>query len=152
MKWKMNDLEKYEDAKEYIDTLLIPLVPFQLGDDEASKKAAFQEEVMQIFAREIEQELSGRVMLLPSYIYLKSSDLEMEVSRLNEWRKDASEQPFHHIIFLTFDSAWKKHESKLEGELLWLPGMHTGDIHSKEMQTIMRDQIGQVSEIIRSYW
>jgi hypothetical protein len=61
-------------------------------------------------------------------------------------------QPFEHIILFTFDAGWKKYEKELQGNVLWLPGMQTGDLHSKEMQSVIRDQIAQVSEIIRSYW
>lgn len=152
MRWRKIDLEKYVQAKEYVDTILLPLVPFRLGNDEEAQKNSFQEEVMDIFAHEIEQELSGRVMLIPSYYYLKNEAKETEAERINQWVEDAKLQPFQHIVLLTFDSAWKKVEQELHGNLLWLPGMQTGDFQSKEMQQLIRDQIGQLSEIIRSYW
>lgn len=152
MKWRKEDLEKYVQAKEYIDTVLLPIIPVQYGDDEESKKSAFQQEVMNIFATQIEQQLSGRVMLIPSYLYIKDSEKEKEVERINQWIHDLKSQPFNHTILLTFDASWKKHEKDLEGNLLWLPGIQTGDIRSKDMQEVMKDQISQLSEIVRSYW
>lgn len=150
MKWKKEDLEKYVQAKEYIDTILLPLTPFQIGDDAAAAKTAFQNEAMHIFIHEMEKELSGRMMLAPNYYYLKAT--KEEANRINNWIEDMQQQPFEHIILFTFDTGWKKIEKELHGNVLWLPGVQTGDLHAKEMQTMIRDQITQISEMIRSYW
>ena len=151
MKWKKDDLQKYVQAKEYIDTILMPLVPFQLSDED-SEKLSFQKEVMRIFANEIEQELSGRVMLIPSYHYLKNADKDTEVERINQWIKELKSQPFQHFILLSFDASWKKYEKNLDGYLLWFPGMQTGDLQSEDTRIIIKDQIAQLLEIIRSHW
>ena len=79
MKWFQNDLQKYGQAKEYIDTLLIPLQSFHFSEEENLTKDAFQREVLSIYANEIEKELSGRLMLAPTYFYLKSSDQQAEI-------------------------------------------------------------------------
>lgn len=152
MKWIRKDLEQYIQAKEYIDTLIIPLVPFHLSDDNEVTKHAFQTEVLTSFSIELEKELSGRVMLTPNYYYLKSVKKEDEIVRINSWVEDTKKQPFKYVFFVSFDSTWKKHEPSLEGTLLWLPSMLTGDIHSEEISHIIRDQVKQVSELIRSYW
>ena len=153
MKWIKSDLERYVQAKEYIDTLIIPLLPFQLNkpDDELTKNA-FQCEVLSIFVNELEKELAGRLLLMPHYYYLKSTNKDIEVDRINTWVQDARNQPIKQVFFITFDSSWKKIEKDLEGILLWLPGTHSGDIHSKEMSIIIRDQVEQVGELIQSYW
>lgn len=152
MKWKKTELEKYVQAKEYVDTILLPLIPCQMGNDQESEKSSFQNEVINIFANEIEKELSGRIMLAPSYYFLKTADKTAEVDRINAWVQDMQKQPFEHIILLTFDAEWKKYEKSINGNILWLPGMQSGDLHSKETIDFIRDQISQISEIIRSYW
>ncbi len=152
MKWFQNDLQKYGQAKEYIDTLLIPLQGFHFSENDDLMKDAFHREVLSIFANEIEKELSGRLMLAPTYFYLKSSDLEVEINRLNEWISDMQRQPFLTIFLMTFDNVWKKAEKDLHANLLWLPGLKPMDINSKEAVTIIRNQIEQISELIRSYW
>ncbi|MHA6251108.1 YpiF family protein [Oceanobacillus sp. CAU 1775] len=150
MKWNSEALDKYVQAKEYVDTILLPLIPFQFGDDEVSSKTAFQNEVINIFSNEIERELSGRIMVAPNYYYLK--DATDEKDRINAWIEDMQKQPFEHIILLTFDANWKKVEKDLQGTVLWLPAVQSGDINSKEMQSMLRDQISQVSDMIRSFW
>ncbi|WP_174613596.1 DUF2487 family protein [Virgibacillus ihumii] len=152
MKWKKNELEQYINAKEYVDTIIIPLLPFQLSDDSNMGKDAFQREVLETFTNELEMELTGRVIRIPAYNYLKTADKESEIARLKSWTDDIGNQPFHHVFFTTFDSAWKKVEHALPGTLLWMPGITTGDIDSKEMQSIIRSQVEQVGELIRTYW
>lgn len=152
MKWRKDDLGKYVGAKEYIDTLLIPLISLQFSNDGEAEKLAFQQKVMSILANEIETELSGRLMLVPNYSYLKNSDKGTEAERINQWIEDVQQQPFKHIILLTFDASWRKHEKELNGHLLWLPGMKNGDLQSKETHQLLQDQVQELSEIIRSYW
>lgn len=152
MKWQKEDLKQYVQAKEYIDTVIIPLIPFQFTDEHNIEKNAFQSELFSILANETEKELTGRVMLTPNYHYIKSNDLEAESRILQGWTDEIKQQPFEHIFFLTFDSNWKKNEGKLDGTLLWLPGVKSGDLHSKEMHAVIKDQVEQIGELIRSYW
>lgn len=70
MQWKKVDIERYREAKTYIDTLFMPLIPFQLSSDDELGKHAFQSEALTIFLNELEKELSGRVFLTPAYTYL----------------------------------------------------------------------------------
>lgn len=151
MKWNNTDLEKYIQAKEFIDTVIIPLQPFQMENDSKLAKEAFQREVLSIFVNEIEKELSGRVLVIPEFNYLSSNMLN-EVEKLNVWIEELNKQPFKTIILMTYDSGWKKIESDLTGQLLWLPGIHSGDINSPEMKAIIKGQVQQISELIRSYW
>ncbi|WP_430785564.1 DUF2487 family protein [Virgibacillus flavescens] len=152
MKWLNKDLIQYIQAKEYVDTIIVPLMPFHLSNEKELLKSGFQGEALSIFVNEIEKELTGRIMVTPTYTYLKNKDKLKEITRLNEWKEDISAQPFNHTFFITFDSNWKKHEPNIDGTLLWLPGMQTGDLYSQEMQGVIQDQVHQISELIRSYW
>jgi len=152
MKWKKEDLKQYVQAKEYIDTVIIPLIPFQLTNEQNIENNSFQSEVLSILANEIEKELAGRIMLIPNYHYIKSSELEKESQMLQGWVEEIQKQPFEHVFFITFDSEWKKNEGKLNGTLLWLPGVKSGNLHSAEMHSMIKDQVEQIGELIRSYW
>ncbi|ASK63345.1 hypothetical protein CFK37_14860 [Virgibacillus phasianinus] len=152
MRWVQKDLLQYIEAKEFVDTIIIPLAPFHLSNDSELQKSGFQSEALSILMNEIERDLAGRVMVTPTYAYLKGADKQIEIDRLNKWQDDVSNQPVNHIFFLTFDSTWKKHERLLNGTLLWLPGLQSGDLYSAEMQTVVHDQVNELSELIRSYW
>lgn len=152
MKYSSNHMEQYIPAKEFVDTIIIPLIPFHFSADAEMKKLAFQAEVATIFAGEIEKELSGRVMLIPPYYYVKPLEQEVEVKRLNTWVQNMETQPFTNFFFLTFDPAWKKCEKDLTGNLLWFPSIQSGDVHASETHHLITDQVAQVSELIRSFW
>ena len=59
MKWTAKDLDMYVQAKEYVDTLLIPLVPLSFG--ERIKKSGSMNEFITILSMEIEKQMKGRI-------------------------------------------------------------------------------------------
>jgi len=152
VKWTSEDLEKYVQAKEYIDTAIIPVLGFQMNQEKEMAKDAIQREILSIYSNEIEKELSGRVLLTPQYNYIKSKDLKDEIARLNNWIEYIQEQPFTSVFLLTFDNQWKKCERDINGELLWFPSVQTANIKSEETIQMIRSQVEQISELIRSYW
>lgn len=152
LKWTPEDLQKYVQAKEYIDTAIIPVLGFQMNDEKKLEKEAFQREVLSIYTNEIEKELSGRLLLTPPYNYVKSDDMTKELERLNNWIDHIKEQPFTSVFILTFDNQWKKIEKNLNAELLWFPSVQTGDIKSEESIRMIRNQVDQISELIRTFW
>lgn len=152
VKWTKDDLLKYVQAKEYIDTAIVPLIGFQMDAEKKMENDAIQREVLSIYANEIEKELSGRLLLIPNYNYIKSEDLSDEVTRLNNWIGHIKEQPFSNVFLLTFDNQWKKKEKALEGELLWFPSLENDNLKSEETVRTIRNQVKQISELIRTYW
>ncbi|MFU0791626.1 DUF2487 family protein [Cerasibacillus sp. JNUCC 74] len=152
MKWEKSDVIQYIEAKEYIDSVLIPLVPYQMDNDANMEVNAFQSEWTNLLANELEKELTGRILLAPIYYYIKTADRSEELSRINAWIEEVKQQPFKHVFILTLDPAWKKHELAFAGTLIWLSGMKSGDLKSAEMHRFIRDQVEQLSELIQSYW
>ncbi|MBX0356230.1 YpiF family protein [Halobacillus sp. Nhm2S1] len=151
MRWTKADTTQYIPEKQYIDTVIIPLIPFDPGNDQQMVKQAFQRELNQVFTNLIEKEYKGRIFLAPDYHYLEGSQAN-ETERINRWIHKFKEQPFHHIFLFTFDSKWKKYEAELEGHVLWVPGMGSGDIQSTETQSFVKEQAHQISELIQAYW
>lgn len=66
MRWRMTDAKDYLQAKDYIDTAVIPLINIKVGDH--FKMAAEKGEFTQLLSEELERQLKGRVYLLPIYI------------------------------------------------------------------------------------
>lgn len=152
LRYKEKDLETYLTAKEYIDTVLIPLVSFDLTDDEAIMNKAREAEVMQLFTTELEKELAGRTLLAPSFNYQLKAKKELEVERLKEWEQAFMAQPFSAIFHITFDTSWKKHEKNLEGHLLWIPAVNSGDMDMEDIQKLIREHVKETVSLIRSFW
>ncbi|WP_026906550.1 DUF2487 family protein [Paucisalibacillus globulus] len=152
MQWTKRDMGVYVGSKEFIDTAIIPILPFQLSQESNLSKSTSKREVLSIFATEIEKELSGRVLLIPNYYYLEYGDKLEEAKRLNSWNEEIQKQPFEHVFILTFDSGWKRFEKDLQANLLWVPGFQADDPNSDEMRQMIRGQVSDVVELIRSYW
>lgn len=152
MQWTKKDMELYIGSKEYIDTAIIPIIPFQLSQETNIGKSTSKREVLSIFATEIEKELSGRVLLIPNYYYLEYGDKDEEAQRLNKWTQEIQKQPFEHVFILTFDAGWKKHEKSLDANLLWVPGFQIDEQNSSNIMPLIRGQVADVIELLRSYW
>ncbi|WP_096270454.1 DUF2487 family protein [Paucisalibacillus globulus] len=152
MQWIKKDMELYVGSKEYIDTAIIPILPFQMSQEGNLSKSTSKREILSIFATEIENELSGRLLLIPNYYYLEYGDKVEEMERLNKWTKEIQAQPFKHVFVLTFDSGWKRYEKDMSANLLWLPGFQAENPNSDELRQMIRGQVSDVVELIRSYW
>lgn len=151
MRWTKADTTQYLPEKQYIDTVLVPMIPFNPSSDQQIVKQAFQRELNHVFTNLIEKEYRGRIFLAPDYNYLDGTHAQ-ETSRVNTWIEEFKKQPFQHVFLFTFDSKWKKIEAELNGHLLWVPGMNTGDIQSTETQSFVKEQAHQISELIQAYW
>ncbi|MFD1065238.1 DUF2487 family protein [Oceanobacillus locisalsi] len=152
MKWTSVDLQKYEQAKEYVDTVIVPLAPFQIGALDASAKQADQYDVLTLLSRELEKELMGRIMLTPIYTYMNTAEKSEEAERLNKWSSHLKEQPFNHILYISFDPAWRKVADSLDGEFIWLPSIPLKDADSGAVKGLIRDQTMQTAELVKSFW
>ncbi|MFC7320686.1 DUF2487 family protein [Halobacillus campisalis] len=151
MQWTRKDLSLYIKEKEYIDTLIIPLIPFNPASDSNVTKEAFQRELNQLFTHLLEKEYRGRIIVSPEYDYITGSN-ETEVRRINQWVESFQSQPLSHVFLFTFDPKWKKWEQELKGQLLWIPSMNERDLHSSETKSFVKEQVSQISELITAYW
>lgn len=153
MKWRTNDIKQYVQAKEYIDTALIPLIPFSLSNDQQIKELVFQKELMDIYVNHIEQQLKGRIFLLPEYYYLKDDKINEELTKLNRFTKHVHNQPFKYTFLITFDREWRKVIKELDDvELLWIPSMKEGDLSQKETQKMIQSQVKEIEQLIMDSW
>ncbi|KGX87954.1 DUF2487 family protein [Pontibacillus litoralis] len=153
MQWKVEDVHMYVKAREYVDTLLIPMTPISYGGEQDELKSlAFQSEFLSVFLSELEKSFKGRVFLSPSYTYSTTSMMEEEIKRLNSWCERAIADGFQHVFLFTLDSKWKVKERELNGSLMWIPTGGVDSIHTQEGVHFVQSQIGQVTELITSYW
>lgn len=148
MKWTSIDLQKYVQAKEYIDTAIVPLAPFQID----ALESADQYDVLTLLARELEQELMGRVMLAPNYTYITSAEKSQEVERINGWTSHLKEQPFKYVLYISFDPSWRKVANDLDGEFVWLPSISLKDADPATVKEMIRNQTMQTAELVKSFW
>ena len=152
MKWSNSGIVQYIGAKEYIDTAVIPLVPFGLDQEDNLQKSALQHETMQFFSNELEKELTGRLIMAPFYTYLMKKDLKLEAERLEAWMKELESSGFKHVFLLTFDPAWRKQNKSLTEELIWIPCADGSNMPAAEFHQTIRSQARDVMDLMMTSW
>lgn len=150
MKWTMEDIDMFEKAKEYVDTIILPLLPIDLGGQ--MKKAAEMTEYISILSLHLENRFKGRLILLPGFSYFKSKQGDKLVDELLEWERELLASGFKHVFYLTADGDWKMHEHLLEGSLLWFPTIPLQQMEQQFRNTILEDQVNQVHSLFLKKW
>ncbi|MDN4608727.1 DUF2487 family protein [Sporosarcina highlanderae] len=138
MNWTGNDMDTYLSQKEYIDTLVIPLVKVEMNLDKMKTSASSTEFVMHL-ASVIETQFKGRMMFAPPFSYTSTSDLQSIVQTTFQ---EFSGTPFKHVFFLTTDHVWSTFE--LPGQVIWMPSIPLESMDASLRQSILEDQLRQV--------
>ncbi|MGA8943858.1 MAG: DUF2487 family protein [Thermoactinomyces sp.] len=94
--------EKWKDVASYVDTLCVPVVSIQIREKEIMLKNS---RLVQDFAEDLERKLGGRLLLLPSAIYLGIKE-EVFRSCLDEIIKSMEQSGFYYLVFI-IDEALK---------------------------------------------
>ncbi|MCG1023056.1 YpiF family protein [Sutcliffiella horikoshii] len=150
MKWTSKDITQYVQAKEYIDTVIIPLMPISFSDN--IKTIASHGEYINILSHELERQFKGRVILLPSYTYIESDLPENKVNQLNNLSLHIKKDNIKHVFLMTSDASWSQSEQELEGKLVRLPAIPLEDMEEKYKKKIIQDQMNQLLPMFIQKW
>lgn len=148
MKWSAKELDMYVQAKEFVDTALIPLVPLSFG--EQMTQSGSNNEFITILSLEIEKQMKGRMLLMPTYHYL--SDEEDKLNMIKRWTKKLETNNFNHVFYLTSDIEWKKYEKELEQHLIWIPAIPLENFENTQARDMISQQVSQIIDIFTFYW
>lgn len=150
MKWIQKDMEMFVKAREYVDTVVIPLYPVSFGDD--VKQSANMTEFINLLTTQLERQFKGRLLLLPGYTYFKKHESDKLVNDLNQWENTLRAEQFKHIFYVTSDSDWKLREQQLTGSLIWLPALPLGIMDEKNKNSLIEDQVKQLLNLFVNRW
>ncbi|MBE4910271.1 YpiF family protein [Bacillus luteolus] len=151
MKWVTRDIDLYLQAKEYVDTAIIPLIPVTWEND--VKTTVAMGEFITILTNEMERQFKGRIILFPPFTYTARESVESRIERLTTWTSELSERGMKYFFFVSSDSIWKQHEEQLEtGSLIWLPSLPLEYVEEKYKQAMLQDQMKQLITIFMSIW
>ncbi|MFH0067463.1 YpiF family protein [Peribacillus sp. NPDC056705] len=148
MKWTAKDLDMYKQSKEFVDTVLIPLVPLSFKGQ--MKQSGSMNEFLTILSLEIEKQMKGRILLLPTFHYI--SDEMDKVERLKRWANEVKENDFEHVFFLTSDFEWKKEERELDNNLVWIPAIPLDGLEIEQAREMINQQVLQILDIFSYNW
>ena len=151
MKWITKDIDLYLQAKEYVDSAVIPLLPVTWEQD--MKSTVAMGEFISVLTTEIERQFKGRIILFPPFTYTASESIEERLERLAAWTMELADKGIKHFFFVTSDSLWKQHEEKVDtGTLIWLPTLPLEYVEEKYKQTMIQDQMKQLITIFMTIW
>ena len=92
---QMNPAE-WKEVAAFVDTLCLPVASLRIREKEIQMENG---EMVQYFAEELEKNLSGRLLLLPSISYTGQNP-EIFKSYLNEIIKDIRQSGFYYFVFI----------------------------------------------------
>jgi len=150
MKWVPKDLEMFLGAREYVDTVIMPLIGISFKD--GMKQSASIHDFITILSRQVEQQFKGRVLLLPPLTYSGDWSREDRKSIFLKWKKSLEEELFAHVFFLTSDVEWKTMEEELGQSLIWTSPIPLEHLDEKYKQPMMEDQVKSVLTVISQKW
>lgn len=150
MKWVAKDLDMYLSAKEYVDTIVLPLLPVSFGDD--IKQTAAMTEFISLLSVQLERQFKGRLLMLPGYSYIKSLAEDKLINNVKDWEAEFLQQEFKHVFYVTSDSDWKTREDKLSGSVIWLPYLPLEHMDENYRNSILEDQVKQMINLFIKKW
>lgn len=150
MKWQAQEVDRYLQAKEYVDTAIIPLLP--ISWDKEIKSTVQMGEFILLITDELERQFKGRVFQFPAYTYLKTEDTEAKLKKLNDIDDHLKSNGFSHALYLTSDIEWKQVEAEMKDTLLWIPSIPLEHLDQKFKVETVTNQIKQIFPMITNKW
>lgn len=148
MKWIPQDIETFLNAKEYVDTAVIPLVPVGFGED--MKLSASIAEFITLLVNHLERQFTGRLLLFPPFTYLKTENEEIILNDVKKWTEKMYD--FRHIFFITSDSDLKMCEEKFGTNLLWIPALPLENMDDAQKMSMIDSQVKQILNFFTKKW
>lgn len=148
MKWIPADIEMYKKSAEYVDTMVLPLLPVSFDED--MQQYATMTEFVSLLTGQLERQFKGRIFLLPGYSYIKNNSGNLDA--LLAWEKDLLDKHFKHVFYVTSDSDWKQFEDQLNGSLLWIPSLPLDKMEDHQKVSIIEDQVNQLLTLFIRKW
>jgi hypothetical protein len=144
MKWELTTADQFIEAKEYIDTAIVPLIRIELG--EQFKPSLKNSTWITGVASGIESKLMGRVMLFPVYSYTGLEKEEHLISNLNTYANHLQQHGFENVIFLTHNQIARSVKEHVIAEFFSVAHENLGshDIASDEVIKFAQEMVPKI--------
>ncbi|KIQ93727.1 hypothetical protein LH47_02195 [Anoxybacillus thermarum] len=140
MKWTAKDVDAYHQAKEYVDTALVPCIP--IGSTNMKAFAEMSEHTLFI-TNEVERQFKGRVMLFPPFTYFVQEQIQ---ARVHEWANVLKQAGFRHVCFVT------SHADIADESFIYVPALPLEHADEAYKQKVVRQQAEQVMDALVAKW
>lgn len=150
MKWIPQDIETYLNAKEYVDTAVVPIFSVSMGGE--MKQSAAAVEFITLLTGYLERQFTGRLILFPPFTYLNSKNCESNLSDLKEWETSLTEGEIKHIFYITSEIDWRAREEELNGTVIWLPSIPLEHMNDTQKLAVIDSQVKQLLGLFTQKW
>ncbi|MEH7093456.1 YpiF family protein [Neobacillus vireti] len=150
MKWIPQEVETYLNAKEYVDTAVIPIYSLSFGEEMKQSAAAF--EFISLLTGYLERQFTGRILMFPPFTYLKNNHMDQVISELLKWEETVLKSEFKHIFYITSELDWRMFENRIDGSLIWLPALPLGNMSESQKIELVESQVKQLLSIFTQKW
>ncbi|MBT2733312.1 YpiF family protein [Neobacillus sp. C211] len=150
MKWIPQDIETYLNAKEYVDTAVVPLISVSIGGE--IKQSAAAAEFITLLTGYLERQFTGRLILIPPFTYLNSKNGESTLSDLKDWEASLAKGEFKHIFYITSEIEWRAREKELHGTVIWLPSIPLEHLDDSQKIGVIDSQVKQLLVLFTQKW
>lgn len=141
MKWSVPSIKQYLEVKEYVDTALIPLVELDLDN---LLSASSRSEYLSYVAVTVEDQLRGRLLLMPILTYVKGTDSIAVLTLLKKYSEKLRAIGFKNVLFLTQNEEWRNRQVAHAGDILLVEGI------TQEMTEVHPDNIKPIAQKVVS--
>ncbi|MCY7944109.1 YpiF family protein [Bacillus inaquosorum] len=145
MRWRITDAKDYLQAKDYIDTAVIPLINIKVGAH--FKITAEKGEFTQLLSDELERQLKGRVYLLPPYTYVDRN--EKTVQGLKDLREELISE-FPHVVLLTSDENWNSEDAL--GKIIVTSSVPLEHLNDSLKRKILDERTAEILNVLLQLW
>ncbi|MCY8177262.1 YpiF family protein [Bacillus inaquosorum] len=145
MRWRITDAKDYLQAKDYIDTAVIPLINIKVGAH--FKITAEKGEFTQLLSDELERQLKGRVYLLPPYTYVDRN--EKTVQGLKDLREELISE-FSHVVLLTSDENWNSEDAL--GKIIVTHSVPLEHLNDSLKRKILDERTAEILNVLLQLW
>ncbi|MGG0642755.1 DUF2487 family protein [Sporosarcina gallistercoris] len=146
MNWNASDMNLFLQQKDYIDTLVVPLLKVETLEEKMKASASSTDFLMNLVDY-IELQFKGRIMVSPPFAYSPSMELQQFGEVL---AGDFSKSSFKHVFYVTTDSDWTT--INIQGKVLWLPYIPIEHMDDRLKQSILEDQLKQLLPQLMEEW
>lgn len=150
MKWNTKDIKVYQQQKQYVDTVLIPVLPLAVQKDLI--RSVTQSEYIVAITDELERIYQGRLVVSLPFTYQSTHTYDQLVTQLNGWIDEWKKDGIKHIILLTSDSEWRAYDTDVNGVLIWLAAVSLSTMPTKERLDICSQIAQDLSSIFVKEW
>lgn len=146
MFFNVNDVQQFQTQKDFIDTVLVPLLSLDFEEGKIKQSSSAAEFLMSLTSF-IEQQFKGRLMLVPPFSYTEQTKSGLSITSLKEELNNAG---FKHVLFITTDHSWTSFNEQLD--ILWLPSIPLEFMDNTVKKTVLEEQLKQVIPILSTKW